>query len=340
MFSSIHVGTLHAFGPTYNEIVGEGKQFSTFLEMIQFCFDQNESTDQKFIIYCDPAAYIKVISLWYKTMFVNIDAVSAYRITHANFSKEIMITHRTIQGLADQYVNFLPNLETFQLVFESVTVDDANAYAFINGLGNNRSIEYLLAAYIYDGSHKDELKFRLWSMINRHVEEYFKEAWRSIQLNILKESWQSLLGTLTYTIDNIVEVLDDPVLEPLKRTNAWRASSGGSNVARTSLDLSTFTEEELIQIKNLAHKTYLHTLPTDPVHPGFERKHVYLDMIKSPGLTDEELIQVLDYEINPPDDLRFYSMKDEETINVYFIDWILETRRNNNIAILQSYVLK
>jgi hypothetical protein len=340
MFSSLYVGTPLAFGVTYDDVVGEGKRFSTFLEMIQFCFNQNESTDQKIIIYCDPAAYVKVISLWFKTIFVNIDATAAYRIIQGNFSKEIMITHRTIQGLADQYGNFLPDLATFQTVFDNVSVDEVDAYSFINGLGNNRSIEYLLAAYIYDGSHKDELKFRLWSMVNRHVEEYFKEAWRSIQLNILKESWQSLLGTATYTIDNITEVLDDPALEPLKRTNAWRAASGGSNVARTPLDLSTFTEEELTQIKHLAHKTYLHTLPTDPVHPGFERKHVYIDMIKSPGLTDEELTQVLDYEINPPDDLRFYSMKDEESINVYFIDWILEARRTNNIAVLQSYMLK
>jgi hypothetical protein len=340
MLSKIYLGTPIAFGLTYDDVVGEGKRFNTFLEMIQFCFNQNESTGKKIIIYCDPAAYIKVISLWYKSIFVNIDAVSAYRITRANFSKEIMITHRAIQGLENQYNNFLPDLATFQTVFDAVSVDDLNIDAFINGLGDNRSIEYLLAAYVYDGSHKDELKFRIWSMINRHVEEYLKEAWRSIQLNILKENWQSLLGTSTYTIDNITEVLDDPILEPLKRTNAWRAVSGGSNIARTPLDLSTFTEEELIHIKHLAHKTYLHTLPTDPVHPGFERKHVYIDMIKSPGLTDEELAQVIDYEINPPDDLRFYSMKDEESINVYFVDWILEMKRNNNVAMLQPYVLK
>jgi hypothetical protein len=148
------------------------------------------------------------------------------------------------------------------------------------------------------------------------------------------------LGTSTYTIDNITEVLDDPVLEPLRRTSAAARALGGGNIARTSFDLSTFTEEELTQIKNLAHKTYLHTLPTDPVHPGFERKHVYIDMIKSPGLTDEELAQVIDYEANAPDDVRFYSMKDKESINVYFVDWILEIRRTNNIAMLQPYALK
>jgi hypothetical protein len=340
MLNSLYIGTAHAYGSAYEDVVGEGKQFSSFLDMMQFCFNQNESTDTKIIIYCDQTAYVRIISEWYKTIFVSIDAESAYIITKANFNKEVLITHRSIQGLADQYETFLPSLEVFQTTFDMITVDEVDSYSFVNGLGNNRSIEYLLASYLYNGSHKDELKYRLWDMLNRHVEEYFKEAWRSVQLNILKEGWQTLLGTSAYSLNNITDVLDDPVLEPLKRTNAWRAAAGGINTARTPLDLSSFTEEEITKIKELTHKTWLPSLPTTPVHPAFDRAHTYIDIVKSPGVTDEELLQIIDYELNPPDDLRFYSMKDEESVNVYFVDWILEARRLENIAILEPYVLK
>lgn len=340
MLSSLYIGTAHAFGSTYADVIGEEKRFPSFLDMMQFCFNQNEANNKKIIIYCDQTAYIRIISEWYKTIFVNIDATSAYRITKANFNKEVLITHRSIQGLTDQYETFLPSLEVFQTTFDTIIVDEVDSYSFVNGLGNNRSVEYLLASYIYNGSHKDELKYRLWDMLNRHVEEYFKESWRSVQLNILKESWQTLLGTSTYTLDNIIDVLNDPILEPLKRTNAWRAAAGGTNAARIPMDLSSFTEEEIAQVKELTHKTWLPLLPTTPVHPAYDRDHTYIDIVKSPGITDEELLQILDYELNPPDDLRFYSMKDEETINVYFVDWILESRRLENIAILQPYVLK
>jgi|694.fasta_scaffold58746_3 hypothetical protein len=337
MLQPLYAGSNQSYGETFEDVVGEGKQFATFLDMMQFCYSLNQE-GKKVVIYCDQTAYMKIISHYFKTIFVNIDAESAYRISKANFSKEIMVTHRSIVGMSGHYENWLPSLEVFTPLFNEVSVDDTQATIFLTNIGMQRSVEYLLASYIYNGSFKEELKNRIYLMINRHVEEVFDEVWRSIQINILKQSTQDKFNTGNYNIDNITDVLNDPIFATIKSINAWRAARGGSNPGRTPLDLSTFTDEEIALIIKQAK---IAVLGSDTLeYPTIERKIFYIGILRNTELSDQELEDILDFELNPPDDQRFWPLKDEETINIFLADYVLEARKYERTSTLAPYLLK
>jgi hypothetical protein len=339
MLDKVFIGTAHAFGQNYDSVIGEGKKFSSFLDMMQFCHQQNVEADQKIIIYCDPAAYIKIISMWYKTIFVNITAESAYRICSAHFSKEILIPHRSVRGQQDHYREFLPAFESFELIFNSATVDNSESYTFVNSLENSRSVEYLLASYFYNQSHKNELKYRVWNMINRNVDSYFREVWKTIQFNALRSTFQERIGTQSYSLSNVLDIINDPVLEPLKRTNSWKALN---TPIKIPLDLSSFTDEDIEQIKLLAYRAYdrANTDPTITPHPEFIRTNMYIDIVRNPEISDFDLEQILNLEVSPVDYHKFFASEDQENINLFFIDWILETVINGDIELLQPYLIK
>ena len=337
MLQPLYAGSNQSYGETFEDVVGEGKQFATFLDMMQFCYSLNQE-GKKIVIYCDQTAYMKIISHYFKTIFVNIDAESAYRISKANFSKELMVQHRSIVGMSGHYENWLPSVEVFTPLFNEVSVDNTQAAVFLTNIENQRSVEYLLASYVYNGSFKEELKNRVYLMLDRHVEELLKEAWRSIQLNILRKSTQEKYNTGSYTIDNITDVLTDPIFATIKNANAWRAIMGGNNPARQPLNLSQYSDEEIALI---IKQTRLFCLGSETLeHPTIERKIFYIGILRNNELSDQELEDILDFELNPPDDQRFWPLKDEETINVFFADYVLEIRKYGNLESLAPYLLK
>ena len=339
MLKPMYSGFSQSYGQTFEDVIGEGKQFATFLDMMQFCYDLNKNEDKKIIIFCDQTSYMKVISHYFKTIFVNIDAPSAYRISKANFSKDILVTHRQIVGMGGHYENWLPSSEVFAPVFDSAEVDATQASAFLTSIGLQRSLEYLLASYVYNGSFKEELKDKLYIMLGRHVEEVFKEGWRSIQMNILRKSVQERFGTHTYEIDNIVDVLDDPVFATLKSTNAWRAAAGGINsTVRTPLDLSKFSDTDIATIVSQIKKAILGSDTVD--HPTIERKLFYISVLRNNQISDQELDAIIDFELTTSDDQRFWAVKDEETINIYLIDYVLEAKKYGGATGLAPYLLK
>jgi hypothetical protein len=133
-------------------------------------------------------------------------------------------------------------------------------------------------------------------------------------------------------------VLNDPIFATIKSINAWRAARGGSNPGRTPLDLSTFTDEEIALIIKQAK---IAVLGSDTLeYPTIERKIFYIGILRNTELSDQELEDILDFELNPPDDQRFWPLKDEETINIFLADYVLEARKYERTSTLAPYLLK
>lgn len=333
----LYAGFSQSYGQTVEDVIGEGKQFATFLDMMEFCYEINQE-GKKIIIYCDQQAYVKIISHFFKTVFVNIDAESAYRISKANFSKEILLTHRSIAGMSGHYENWLPSLEVFTSIFNEAIIDETQTAAFLINIQPQRSVEYLLASYVYNGSFKEELKNRIYLMINRHVEELLDGGWRSIQQNILRKHVQERFNTISYNIDNVTDMLNDPIFATLKNMNAWRAALGGVNSPRVPLDLSVLSDEEISTVISQLKMTLL---GDDTIsHPTIVRALYYIDILRNNQITDQELENIIAFELNPPDDGRFWSLKDEETINIFLADYILEARKYGTTSDLAPYLLK
>ena len=339
MLDAVFAGKNLAYGPNIESLIGSDKQFPTYIDLLKFCFDFNATEDKKVVIYCDRAAYTKIISLWYKTIFLNIDVEHAYLISQGWLAKEILLVHRSNTGPQKvDYTDFLPSFEDFSAVFDNTTIIEDDT--LLSSLEYHRSMEFLLASYVYDGSFKDELKSRVLKMLNRFIEEMFKEAWQSIQANILRKQWQDILGTSEYTISNLVDILDDPVLQKLKSTNAWRAGRGIINEARTPLDITSFTDADIELITSQLIKTHTFSIDAHLTHPTTKRKLQYVELVRKTELTDQDLEDILDIELEPTDDQRFWSIKDMETINIYLVDYVLEARKYNRKDTLAPLLLK
>lgn len=338
-YSAVAFGNLISFGTETGQILGEDKKFKDYIQMFETCYNHNVQTNKKVVIFCDKESYIKVISNFFKIIFANIDNHSAYRILKASFARSILIGDRTALLMNNQVLEAQPTFDEFNSVFSSTIVDTNKVLVFTNKIKSTISVEYLLASYYYNGSCKNELKKTIRSMINRNAEEHLKEAWRVIQANILSEDLQNKLGTKKYTIDNIIEMIDDPSLSALKRTNAWRAA-GGIGMAREQMDITDFTDEEIETIKQQLKWFNYFISGINVTIPLYQRVETYIDKVRKLELSDEDLIEILDIEYAYEDDDRFWSLRDRENINIYLIEYLLDLNKKNNKEGIKPYLLR
>jgi len=337
LLEKVYTGTLLAYGTSVSEVVGPEKKYEKFLNLFEFCFDRNNETETRIVIYCDPEAFMEISSVWFKTIFVNIDSQSAYKILKAYFAKLILQGGRGEPHLNNQYREFLFSYEDFKVIFDRVEVTEAEASALLSKIVGFRSMEYLVASYTYNASHKQELKATVYKMLTRFVEEFLIEGWRTIQENILKEDFQTEFDLAYYNLDNILDMVNDPKLEALKSTNAWRALAGVGDY-RKPLDMTTLTQSDVDLIKEQI--SFMDAHVGTESHPNFTRAMKYIDICHRGELTEEELDLLLDPEFHPIEDTRWWSIKDRENMNLYLLEMIFNERLKGRTSSLSPYLLK
>lgn len=330
-----YTGTLLAYGPKVSDVVGPGKQFEDFADLFDFCFNQNNETETRIIIYCDPAAFMTLCAVWFKSIFVNIDATSAYKILKSYFAKLILQGGRGEAHLNNQYREFLFSYEEFSEIFNGASA--MNADLLLSKIIGFRSMEYLVGSYTYNGSHKEELRSTVYKMLTRCVEEFLIEGWRTIQENILKEDFQEEFELAYYDLDNILDMVNDPKLVALKSTNAWRALAGVGDI-RKSLDMTKLTQLEVDLIKEQI--AFMDAKVGSESHPNFTRAMKYIDICHKGFVSDEELSLILDPAFHPVEDTRWWSIKDRENMNLYLLEMIFNERLKNRTNLLGAYLLK
>lgn len=344
VLETLHPNKLMGYGKSFDDLVGEDKQYKTYAELLQRCIQVN-NTKQKVVIYCDKESFFRFASLWFKSLFKQIDCASAFKIIRAYFLKFILlsdISYRGVKGIAEYYNDKQPNYEEFESVFNSLVEDKTITYT-ISTVKDKRSVEFLLASYLYDGSCREELKKPVRVMISRHVEEYLKEAWRNIMHNSLRIPMQNAFN-LNYNLNNLEEIYNEPRIQILTDLNAWRTVHSKFN-SRPDLDLTLLSDSDIVELKNLLRISYISNLP------GLEeylwtRVYLYIDILRSPVLTDEGLQSIIDLEIslasgesiNPLD--RFWGYKDVENLNTFLADHFIREKILGNVEELGRYVLR
>jgi len=337
MLAKVYDGRLFSYGKTLEDVVGTDKFYPKISDFFQFCFDYNNATDRKVVIYCDQEAFMKISALWFKTVFVDINSSSAYKILKSYFAKLILQGGRGEVKLNDQYREFLFSESEFKQVFDSVDIPTNDADELLNKMQGFRSLEFLVASYTFNGSHKDELKATSYKILTRFVEEFLIEGWRTIQENILKEDFQNEFNLSHYNLDNILEMVNDPQLHALKSTNAWRAL-GGVGDPRSKLDMTKLTAPQVNLIKQQI--AFMDAHVGTESHPNFTRAMKYIDICHRGFITDDELVEILDPKFHPIEDTRWWSIKDRENMNLYFMEMVFNEKLKNRTYSLSPYLLK
>jgi len=324
----IQSGELLGYGLALDDLVGPGKQYLNIFQLLSFCATKNSTKESRIVIYCDKASYLKLASLWFKTIFVNIDAESAYLIVQLDFARSALM-NRTKTGHI--YQNTMPTLEEFVAEFNSNSVDmsSTDATALLATTQSSRSIEFLFASYYYNGSYKEQLRSTFQLFMARRVKDVLKDSYALVVKNVLNSEFHSRFGTQSYTVDNMTSIGNEPRFANLR------------SVVSGNLQLTELTPVQVEDIRGVinAVRTFM-SEKESTVQACFQQSAEYLDYLPG-GISDTELDELLAKSLTFTDFIgRFWSSRDHMNLNLYLIEKINQYKINNQLAQLAPYLLR
>lgn len=292
------------------EDIFEKQNFSNFIQDLN---DRINSNDKKIIIYLDDDNFCKFMSIWFKSIFQNPTSSSCWKIIY-----EYLLKERVIRSWEYSYIS-----SDFQ-VFSSVNEEKFSNYflqsdAFdIENIKSTLSFEVLLASYLYDGSNKNELKLSLSNILKRTMQELLLDVKKTYKKNYKKSVFPKLL------------VEDDF----FSNSSLYLSETVGKVGNLSLVDIIDATSVDINKFKQVA-KHILIEWEEFKEDSFFVQRVDFLDMIKR-DMTDEDLNILLNFEKISKNNIRLYSSTDEEKINYYFLDFILNSDTSNLI----NYALK
>jgi len=330
--TKIHGGNLLGFATSYDELIGVGKSYPNFFTFIHSL----KNVDKTTIIYTDKANFYKVVANWYKVIMPNAtaDEVSKYVKSNWYRAKVWSVSRRRIAQsvVSIEHETFDSDLLTTE--WNNVTVNSSDWTDFITEQAGKFSIELLLASYIKDGSRKSELKSIMKVLLKKQIENTLYELKEEVVSNLNNKSYMTALGASTYDIDTFYNAIDDTALSPFFKSTIWKSEYIKVGSSKQSIDISAVTADDITAYKNL----YTTIGQTDYM---MEIKLLdYIDFVKGDGeLSDTQLDQIIQDEIDNP--LRFGSFYGPslESVNTYFVDHILQQKKDNNTDSLNPYVV-
>lgn len=341
---ALHPNKLLGYGRSFEELKEKGQ---TIEDIIQACLLKNNE-NYKCIIYCDKESFSKFLSIWFKSIFLNIDCKSSYQIIQAYFSKRTLLSYysdRSTKGDEPFIHTRKQTFEEFKEIFDS-TEENTEVTNLAMQLNSSRTLEYLLGTYIYDGSYKEELKNITKVMINRYVEGVLKETWRTLIENaILKPEFLKVLNIDTvYSLENLDDIKNEERLQPLVKANAWRMVHTKFDRNRKDLNLKEFDWKEILLIKYQIQASLWENVTYKPIPKLVDnltsRVFLYMDCLLAPEFTDDHLEEILNFERNTFDHCRFWTMKDIENINWYLADYFLQCKHIGETEKLEKFKLR
>jgi hypothetical protein len=341
MLDAVSRGTLISYSQSVEDMIGADKPYADYEDFFRFVFNRN--TNQiSVMLYADATAFMKLASALFKIIFVNIDTSSAYRLLSAHFEKMLLIGPRMSREARVVFTNFR-DLETeFNTIFESIAVDPTKSQALVDDYRDQLSVEYLLASYAYNGSQKSALKSAVNKMAGRAVEEQLKELLYVFYRNFLISDFQTKLGIGNYNVDNAGTVLDEPIIAPLIKANEWRSTTATITAPRPQFNLGTFTDQEIIGLITVCNKLVEAFYGAALVETfAINSRLNYITYLRTGTLSDENLDNIINNEVNNMNfEERLWSLKDNDTVNIFFADYVLEQIRSSSVSNLAPYQIR
>lgn len=294
----VSYGELLYYGKTLDETLSD----LSFEDFIQVLKTRVESTNKKVIIYADDEGFSTFAAHWFKAIFANITATEAWRILSFYIEKQsILQNSRTSSTTTNQ--------KTFANVTEELFVEHfKNAAESSVQLGDQLSIEYLIANYLYDSSYEEELKKTLHKVLERTIKELVIEIKQSYVLNKYKSQYPQAAKDESFFMSSTL----------------YKDSTLGQVSSLTdTIDIMNASEEDIAKYKLIAKDI---TQNWDQFKAtSYAVKFIdYIDIVRKPALTKTDINTFINFEKTGVGTIRVFSISDQEKINVYFLDYILQ----------------
>ena len=304
----VSYGELILFGTSFEETLGE-RSFKEFIDSLE---ERVLKTEKKIIIYADDKSFSVFMANWYKSTFKNISADAAWLVIDSYIQKQTALHNwRTVSTSSNE--------KPFSELTKTQFVEDFNN-ASSSGSVNNISMELLLANYMYNQTKKTELKESLHKILERSLKEIAIEVKHSYIKNKNKLLFPTSAKDEKFFTDSTL----------YKDVSIGQVSSLANTV-----DIINASEEDITQFKTIA-KLLFQDWDQFKATSTIIKFLDLIDVVRKNTLTDADLNKVIQFEKTSQGTVRIFSSADEEKINVYFLDYVM----NANAGDLAEYELQ
>lgn len=320
-------------GLTVADLVGDGKEFATEIDLFKKCKELSDDNDDQLIIFCDKNSFLHMFIAWHKSLLSSIDADSLWSVFTKHVDKESYnsaITGRSEHVRFDQFKPSAWDKDLFVSQFSSINVTPDRTWN--NSIVDHIGIDYLLATHIVSSTEavKAALKNKIKIFADRTMQDEIYDIKMYAALRSQDKKLHEVLSVSD--IDTISSLFAKPVLASLSDPSFWNenekmyASSKSSAITLSNVsDVSALiTALKLFRVSQQGQKE-------DSI---FVTKLDWLSWING-TLTDETLATLLGDENVCAAEL--ITDTDWHKVNILFIDNILKLYRSNNTDSLSKY---
>lgn len=338
-----HTGKLFKVGRDIEEVIGDDP-VAFFDEIIKF----SKTQDKKLVIYADMVNLLKVQILWYKLIFSSPTKEACERLFKTNLFSYNQLHRNTLFSKFGQELL----LDNFEETYENlVNIDPAKREVFIKEYTPKLSVEYLLANYVYDGSFKDELKSSIKLLMAKSMDKLineYKGLYYMFHTNsIVTANWGL---DEPYDFENF-GLLEDtsPMSELFTSSRVFKSLGLTNGSTDASVNFEAITDDDLVLFEKMASN--LGPIFKVNTRKTMERvdgelllntdgyKWRYLDIVRG-EFTDDLLLDLLDNETTIDHAHGMFYDSRLITVNGFFVQYILQCRKNKTLDKLKPYILK
>ena len=341
-------GTLHKFGHTVEDVVGED-----FVQFFEDLIESSSQTGRSVYIYADAVALPKIQALWFKLTLANIDVDTCFKIYNANVQKyNLFYKTSLISSSGSRYITHSIDPELIRPELNSVIdldLDESVRTAFCEKHKNILGIEYLLANYIYNGTFKDELKTSLKRIMRKHFDGIlleYKGTFLSYYTN--DDFAERVQLEHRYSFDNLSDLSEDnsDIVEFFLSKRLYKTVELTKHSSNSNFVFENMTEDDVETLRMFTSalgshysfdtSTPDHTSVSPLLRDGY--KWQFLDCIRG-EFTDALLDSMIEVEasINYADGI-FYNVL-LETVNGFTIQHILRLHKSGDTDKLRKFIV-
>jgi hypothetical protein len=339
--SRIGGGQLIAYGTTTDAIYS---YHETIFALITRLIEHNNSTGFPVVIYADDEAFFEIMVTWYKTILKNenrtiIENLIKFQIFRfktfyrseysSNSGLDTNDDLFDINKLTDYY--YLVDLPSLDIYTE-----------FMNLYRDRLDVELLLASYLTDGSHKEELKTSIKPLIKKDLEKYLDELKEIFWTHIMTNRFTDVIGVPEKNIDNISNILGstNKWVQLFTRPSLWRTpylvsiSSEKNNVKWDNLN-----DEDIADLKEfvvLSGQTWNEEKGYEMVKSDIGKLD-FLSVLTDDTISDEMLNNIINTEATFYHAAGSFFSLDLETVNNWLITELLQKR--DDASFVSKYAL-
>jgi hypothetical protein len=300
-------GILNIYGKNLNEAITNSST-KDFSGLIKKLIEDTNVSNKKLIIYVDNQSFINFLSYWLKFIFNNIDSSSAWKIVHSYIDKEKKYLSWRKLSTSDSNVVLFENIteELFKQIFNNTNVSfNETTY---NSIKSGLSFEILLASYLFEkNSVGEHLKNTLKNILHRSMQELVLEIKHTVYKNIKKPLFANLIDDINF----------------FKSSTLYKSEILGQVGSSSSVDIINATNEDIEKFKTVSKSIFENWEEFQTTSTIINRVDL-VDYIRK-DLTDADITYIIENEKTGKSNVRVFSSDDEEKINVYFLDFILNT---------------